>query len=161
MSKILISSCLLGLNTRYDGKNKLNEKLVELARNKQIVFVCPEQLSGLSTPREPAEIEAGKSSKDVLEGNARVITISGNTQTKEFLIGAQKTLDLCKSLDIKVAILKENSPSCASNNVYDGTFKGGKIPGTGVVAELLKQNGITVYNEDNYPLSLFDSTKQI
>lgn len=59
-------------------------------------------------------------------------------------------------MNVKVAILKSKSPSCASQKVYDGTFSGGKVPGSGVVAELLRQNGIEIYNEDNYPKSLFD-----
>ena len=32
--------------------------------------------------------------------------------------------------------------------MYDGNFKGGQVPGKGVTAELLEQNGIRVFSED-------------
>lgn len=155
MAKILISSCLLGLNVRFDGRNKRNDKLVEFAKNGDVIFVCPEQLGGLPTPREPSEIESGKTALDVINGDAKVLTISGADVTKEYLDGAQKTLNLCKDMGVKVAILKSKSPSCGSTLIYDGTFTGNKIAGMGVVAKLLEQNGIKVYDEENYPESLF------
>ena len=156
MKKILISSCLVGLNTRYNGKNKRNDQLAELAKSGHVVFVCPEQLGGLPTPREPSEIEPGKTAKDVLEGKAKVLTPSGAEQTKEIILGAQKTLQLCQEFGVEIAILKAKSPSCASAGMYDGTFTGEQVPGSGVVAELLKENGITVYTEDNYPKELLE-----
>ena len=50
----LISACLCGVNCKYNGKNNLNDRCVELLREGKAILVCPEQLGGLSTPREPA-----------------------------------------------------------------------------------------------------------
>ena len=57
---------------------------------------------------------------------------------------------MAKKEDIKIAILKERSPSCGSINIYDGTFTHTKINGLGITTKLLKDNGIVVLNEDNY-----------
>ena len=48
------------------------------------------------------------------------------------------------------AILKARSPSCGSGKVYDGTFTGRLVDGDGVLAALLKENGITVYTETEF-----------
>jgi len=155
MNKILISSCLVGINCRYDSKPNTSDKLLDLVKDGKAIFMCPEQTGGLSTPREPAEIELGKNARDVLEGNGKVITKSGKNVTKEYIEGAQATLNLCKNLNVTVAILKARSPACSSSSVYDGTFSGSKISGNGITAELLKQKGIEVYDEENFPLDLF------
>lgn len=154
LSKILVSSCLLGLKTNYRGEGKKVEQLVKLQKAGRVVFMCPEQTGGLSTPREPAEIEKGKTAKDILEGNGRILTISGEDVTKQFLDGARQTLEICQRQNIKTAILKARSPSCGSNEVYDGTHSGTKIPGFGVTAELLSQNRIEVFDEERIPENL-------
>lgn len=56
---ILVSSCLVGLEVRYNGTHCLNEKIQEMIEKKQAVTICPELLGGLSIPREPAEIIGG------------------------------------------------------------------------------------------------------
>lgn len=118
------------------------------------MFVCPEQVGGLPTPREPAEIESGKTAKQVLDGEAAVLTKSGEDVTKEYIRGARIALDMCKEYGIKIAILKARSPSCGSLFVYDGSYSGSKVKGRGVTAELLIQEGIKVYNEENFPKDL-------
>ena len=52
---ILVSACLLGCACRYDGQSKPNPLAQELARRGLAVPVCPEQLGGLPTPRNPSE----------------------------------------------------------------------------------------------------------
>lgn len=151
---ILISSCLIGLYCRYDGETKLVEKLTKLVEQGKAIFICPEQAGGLATPRVPAETEQGKTSKDVLEGNARVMGKDGSDVTKEFEKGAKEALSLCQKYGIKIAILNQKSPSCGSTKTYDGSFTGNKILGNGITAELLMQNGISVYNEENFPDNL-------
>jgi uncharacterized protein YbbK (DUF523 family) len=47
-----------------------------------------------------------------------------------------------------MAVLTDGSPSCGSRYIYDGTFSGGTRTGTGVVAQLLLDNGIAVFSED-------------
>lgn len=152
--EILISSCLIGHPVRYDGNSNEVEELKELIKQGKAIDMCPEIAGGMSTPREPAEIEAGKTAKDVLEGKAKVFDKNGNDVTTEFVNGAYELLKVCKEKNIKTVILKEGSPSCGSNKTYDGTFSGKKISGRGITAELLKQNGITIYCEHNFPREL-------
>lgn len=62
--------------------------------------------------------------------------------------GAAKTLAYAKEINASTVILKENSPSCGSGFIYNGTFSGQKIPGSGVTAALLKQAGYHVISEN-------------
>ena len=135
---ILVSACLLGINCRYDGQSKPNSKALRLATKELLIPVCPEQLGGLPTPREPSE----------QKGN-RVFTISGKEVTKEFEKGAYETLSIARLLNSREAILKQKSPSCGCGQIYDGTFSGKLIRGDGVTASLLKKNGIRVITEED------------
>ena len=137
--KIMVSACLLGDNVKYDGKNNKNDELIDFLKNHEVIKVCPEVLGGLSIPRIPSEIR-----------NNKVINKDNIDVTKEFILGAEKTLEIVKENNIKLAILKKNSPSCGSGTIYDGTFTHTKISGDGITAKLLKENGIKIFNEDNY-----------
>ncbi|CAM5314091.1 hypothetical protein STENM327S_08489 [Streptomyces tendae] len=75
-------------------------------------------------PRPAAEIVAGRG--DVLDGNARVLTGSGEDVTRHFLRGARLALDAARAAGVRVALLKESSPSCGSLRVHDGRF-GGRV----------------------------------
>jgi uncharacterized protein YbbK (DUF523 family) len=143
---ILISACLCGINTRYDGHSNLNEEALRLLKEGKAVLVCPEQLGGLSTPREPHEIVGGTGA-DVLDGKARVISINGIDSTEQFIKGAEETLKIAKEAGITKAFLKAKSPSCGCGEIYDGSFSRRKVMGNGVTAELLRRNGIEVYTE--------------
>lgn len=144
---IIVSACLCGINTRYDGKSNLNEKVMKLLKEGKAVLVCPEQLGGFSTPRSPHEIAHGTGAQ-VLDGDAKVISIEGRDGTLEFIKGAEETLKIAKEVNANIAILKAKSPSCGKGKIYDGSFSGKKIDGNGVTAELLIRNGITVYSEE-------------
>ena len=148
--KILVSPCLIGIHTRWDESCEQIEALRALVRTGQAVFMCPEQLGGLTTPREPAEIEPGRTASEVLQGKARVVSITGRDVTGQFVAGAQRILDFCREMGIQRAILKSGSPSCGSRQTYDGSFQNRLIAGRGITAELLEQNGIPVYNESNF-----------
>lgn len=142
---ILVSACLLGVNCRYDGKNGMQESIKELMENYNLIPVCPEQLGGLQTPREPAEqIDRGKTGD--IKG-IRVVNKSGTDVTDSFVKGAKETLKLARLYSCKRAILKERSPSCGHGWIYDGTFSGTKVLGSGVTARLLEENGILVSGE--------------
>ncbi|PLS08647.1 DUF523 domain-containing protein [Neobacillus cucumis] len=145
---ILVSSCLAGLNVRYNGTHCLDDKIRELIETKQAVTVCPEILGGLSTPREPAEIIGGNGG-DVLDGKAKVVDQSGNDVTEPFVKGAYTALRTALELDAKVVVLKENSPSCGSSMIYNGEFTGTKMIGEGVTASLFRRYGIKVISEEN------------
>lgn len=133
---VLISGCLLGLDCRYDGDNNYIEEIEKLKELVNLIPVCPEQLGGLTTPRQPSEIRAGK-----------VISKTGTDVTAEYEKGACEALKLAQLFGCRCAILKARSPSCGSGVIYDGTFSKTKIVGDGKTAGLLKANGINVYTE--------------
>ncbi|MGV7115292.1 DUF523 domain-containing protein [Paenibacillus kyungheensis] len=141
-----ISACLTGVACRYDGRSNLVQPLDQLIQQGKAVSFCPEVLGGLTTPREPAEIVGG-TAEDVWLGNAKVITISGEDVTESFQAGAKRALEQAQQAKITVAVLKANSPSCGSQMVYDGTFSGNKIIGSGLTAALFRQNNIQVVDE--------------
>lgn len=88
--------------------------MVELVKSGKAVFMCPEQLGGLPTPREPSEIEKGKTAKDVLEGKGKVLTKQGSDVTEQYVTGARRVLKFCQEMGIGIAVLKARSPSCGS-----------------------------------------------
>lgn len=134
----ICSACLLGLNCRYNGKAKANHKALVLSRKEILIPVCPEQMGGLQTPREPAE-----------RVRDRVLTKSGINITKNFVNGAKEVLKVAKFFGAKEAIFKQGSPSCGCGKVYDGSFSGKLIKGDGITTSLLKKNGIKVITEEN------------
>ena len=141
MEKLLISSCMLGISSRYDGASKQvfsEEILAALAEKYQLVPFCPEIYGGLPTPRVPSE----------RVGN-RVMMKDGRDVTENYARGAKEALRLCKVLGIGKALLKERSPSCGINGIYDGSFSGTLTSGMGVAAELLSENGIEVFGESS------------
>lgn len=143
----IISACLCGVNCKYNGNNNLNERCLKLFRDGKAVLVCPEQLGGLTTPRKPAEIVS--SSEDKTVSDKKVINNNNEDVTKEFFKGAEETLNIARQLGVKKAILKEGSPSCGVNYIYDGTFTGNKIEGKGVTAQLLENEGIAVFSDED------------
>jgi uncharacterized protein YbbK (DUF523 family) len=138
----LVSSCLAGIDCRYNGTNTENEFVVELVKRGLAIPVCPEQLGGLTTPRACCEIIINEN------GEKKIISKDGRDFTKEYIDGAEKTLAIAKTLGIKKAILQSRSPSCGCGKIYDGTFSGRFKKGNGLTVELLTQNGIKVYTED-------------
>ncbi|MGL4772149.1 MAG: DUF523 domain-containing protein [Clostridium sp.] len=144
----LISACLCGINCRYNGYSSEKEELIELVRSGQGILVCPEQLGGMATPRVPCEIVGDY--KELLKGKGQIINSMGENKTKEFIKGAEEVLNLAKRLGVKKAILKESSPSCGCNFIYDGSFSGKKIKGMGITAYLLKENGVKVVSDESY-----------
>ena len=138
MEKLLISSCLIGNNTKYNGKNNYIKEIEQLKLKYELIPICPEVLGGLSIPRDPSEIN-----------NDKVISINGRDVTKEFNIGANKALNIALLNNIKYALLKDGSPSCGNTYIYDGTFKNNKIDGIGITTKLLKSHNIKIYNENN------------
>ena len=44
--------------------------------------------------------------------------------------------------------MKEKSPSCGSNRIYDGSFTGNLTDGQGLAVELLRNAGIKVFSEE-------------
>ena len=133
---LLISACLMGENCKYSGGNNYTAAVEHLKERYELIPVCPERDGGLPIPRESSERLGEK-----------VVSKSGTDVTEQFVRGAHIALDAARRNGCTAALLKERSPSCGCGAIYDGTFTGTVIEGDGVAAELLKQNGITVYGE--------------
>lgn len=148
MNKVLISACLLGRRVRYDGKalTVAQETLQQWLEEGRVVSVCPEVDAGLPIPRPPAEIAFGDGAS-VLVGSSSVVAKTGVDVSDYFLKGAKLALELCREHEIHVAILTEASPSCGSSVIHDGTFSAVKKAGQGVTTALLRQHGVTVFNQ--------------
>lgn len=140
MKKILVSKCLYGGEpVRYDGKSKAETDLrfLKWKEEGRLIPVCPEVFGGLPTPRADAQRVGDK-----------VIARTGKDVTFEYLKGAHEAVRLAEEHSVLCAIMKEKSPSCGSNVIYDGTFEGGLIPGQGTAVELLRSAGVTVFSEE-------------
>ena len=143
MHKVLISACLLGERVRYHGGDARIEHSI-LRRwldEGRLVPVCPEMAGGLATPRPPAEITVSR-------GSLHILTQAGSDVTGAFERGAAAAAAACTAHHIRVAILKDGSPSCGSRAVYDGSFSGRRVPGQGLTARRLAADRIAIFSED-------------
>lgn len=135
MQIFLVSGCLLGLKTRYDGRIVPSNACSKAAAGGICIPVCPEQLGGLSTPRIAADLVGGDG-YEVLAGRARVLTRNGLDVTENFILGARQVLEIARQHDIAEVFLKARSPSC------------GLSPNIGVTAALLQIEGYTIVEMD-------------
>jgi uncharacterized protein YbbK (DUF523 family) len=150
--KILVSSCLLGEDVRYDGENSsiaMNSKFkfsdkelfMDILCENEIYSFCPEVSGGLGVPRKAAELTSR-------EKPFKVQTKDGQDVTINFLLGAKNALDICLEEGISVSLLKSKSPSCGNLEIYDGTFTSKLQKGQGLTAKLLEENNIKIFNEN-------------
>ena len=137
--EFIISACLCGEKCRYDGKELTSYQIKELVDDKKALMVCPEVLGGLTVPRPPCEIVGDK-----------IVNVEKEDKTDNFLDGAKKVLEIARRYGIKKAILKEKSPSCGSNYIYDGSFSRKLIAGEGMTTKLLRENGVQVISDEEY-----------
>lgn len=112
------------------------QPLLDALPRLRLVPVCPEILGGLPTPRTPSERQG-----------ERVVSKTGADVTAAYQKGAEEALRLARLFGCRKALLKERSPSCGRGQIYDGSFSGRLIPGDGVTARLLEQEGIAVFGE--------------
>lgn len=141
----LVSACLAGLNTRFDGSNRLDERVKRLVEEGRALPVCPEQLAGLPTPRPPLEFEGGDG-WEALSGRASATDAEGKDFSGALIRGAKEVLRIAELYGITEAILKDGSPSCGVAYVY---LNGKKTAGIGVTASLLRMKGIKVLTVDS------------
>ena len=143
---ILVSACLLGLCTRYDGTAKSNAGVLDYLHtaNRLPIPICPEQLSGLPTPRPPARFATGDGAA-VLDGQGLLISAEEKVLNDLFLRGARETLKIARLTGCQEALLKERSPSCGVRQVTRG---GEVVSGQGVTAALLARNDMQLYSEE-------------
>ena len=138
--KILVSACLLGRNCKYSGGNNLNEKVVAFVEGHEVIEVCPEVVAGLGIPRTPIEIVDG-------------VLMDRNGHSVDAAL-RKAVADILEKLpaDIDCAVLQSRSPTCGVDQIYDGTFSGKRIPGSGVFAEALKDAGYKVLDAEDVPM---------
>ena len=134
----MVSACLLGRNCKYNGGNNRNEKILNFLRGHEIVAVCPEVEAGLGVPRTPVEIV-----------NGSVQTKDGVSVDTQLRAAVERILEEIQNLDIDCAVLQSRSPTCGVNQVYDGTFSGRKVDGSGILAQALKDAGYKVIDAED------------
>jgi uncharacterized protein YbbK (DUF523 family) len=135
---MIVSACLAGINSRYDGGHKERKEIAQLVREGKAIPLCPEILGGLTVPREPAVIEAGDG-RDVLEGRSRVVSSEGEDLTSQYIEGANRLLRIAQLIKCEKVFLKEGSPSCGLKYIYR---QGKKVGGSGICSTLLSQQDI-------------------
>lgn len=137
MMKVLVSSCILGKNCKYNGKNNYNPKVVEFLQGKEVIDICPELLAQMPIPRPSAEIV-----------NGIVMDIDGNNVDTAYRDATQFALEKIRGTDFDLVILQSRSPTCGVNCIYDGSFTGKLIKGTGLFARELIKAGYTVIDAE-------------
>ncbi len=149
MEKILISACLLGAKVRYHGGDALLDHpvLKRWADEGRLVSVCPEVAGDLPTPRPPAELIGDGGGRAVLDRRLSVKTEDGTDLSDAFITGAGSALALARQHSIKLAILKDGSPSCGTTYIRDGSFSGRRVNDLGVAAALLERTGVRVFSD--------------
>lgn len=138
MTKILVSGCLLGENCKYNGGNNYNPRVVEFLKGKEVISICPEMMAGMGCPRNPIEIVDG------------VLTdCHGKNVDSLIRKSVMEIMERIRDEEIQCAILQSRSPTCGVNQVYDGTFSGKLIPGSGVFAKSLIDAGYLVIDGED------------
>lgn len=135
--KVLVSSCLIGEKCRYDGKDNKKDNVLKLTKYFDLIPICPEVNGGLKIPRTPSEIKDNK-----------VISKTGQDVTEFYNNGAYLAETISRLYNIKLAILKEKSPSCGSKFIHDGNFNGNLIKGQGITTRRLEKLGVRVISEE-------------
>lgn len=140
MTKILVSGCLLGENCKYNGGNNYNPRVVEFLKDKEVISICPEMMAGMGCPRNPIEIVDG------------VLTdCHGKNVDALIRKSVMEIMERIRDEEIQCAVLQSRSPTCGVNQVYDGTFSGKLIPGSGVFAKSLMDAGYLVIDVEDIP----------
>ena len=140
MTKVLVSGCLLGENCKYNGGNNYNPRVVEFLKDKEVISICPEIMAGMGCPRNPIEIVDG------------VLTdCHGKNVDALIRKSVMEIMERIRDEEIQCAVLQSRSPTCGVNQVYDGTFSGKLIPGSGIFAKSLMDAGYLVIDVEDIP----------
>lgn len=138
MTKVLVSGCLLGENCKYNGGNNYNPRIVEFLKDKEVISICPEIMAGMGCPRNPIEIVDG------------VLTdCHGKNVDSLIRKSVMEIMERIRDEEIQCAILQSRSPTCGVKQVYDGTFSGKLIPGSGIFAKSLMDAGYLVIDGED------------
>ena len=137
--KILVSACLLGENCKYNGRNNFAPAVVEYVKGREVLTICPEMMAGMGCPRTPIEIV-----------NGVLMDRNGNNVDEAMRKAVDQAMKLVRQENIQCAILQSRSPTCGVNQVYDGTFSGKLITGSGIFAQVLKDAGYQVMDAEDF-----------
>ena len=135
--KVLVSACLLGENCKYNGGNNFNPAVAEFVKDKEVLHICPEMMAGMGCPRTPIEIVDGV-----------LMDRDGNNVDAAMRQAVEQAMEMIRKEEIQCAILQSRSPTCGVNEVYDGSFSGKLISGSGVLAQALKAAGYRVIDAE-------------
>ena len=106
--------------------------------DKEVLSICPEMMAGMGCPRTPIEIVDGV-----------LIDRNGNNVDASMREVVAQAMEMIQSEDIQCAVLQSRSPTCGVNQVYDGSFSGKLIKGSGVLAQALKAAGYQVIDAED------------
>ena len=136
--KVLVSACLLGENCKYNGGNNYNPAVAEFVKDKEVLPICPEMMAGMGCPRTPIEIVDGV-----------LMDRNGNNVDAAMRQAVAQAMEMIQKEDIQCAVLQSRSPTCGLNQIYDGSFSGKLIDGSGVLAQALKVAGYQVIDAED------------
>ena len=136
--KVLVSACLLGENCKYNGGNNYNVAVVEFVKDKDVLPICPEMMAGMGCPRTPIEIVDGV-----------LMDRNDNNVDAAMRQAVAQAMEMIQKEDIQCAVLQSRSPTCGVNQIYDGSFSGKLIDGSGVLAQALKVAGYQVIDAED------------
>lgn len=136
--KILVSACLLGENCKYNGGNNYSAAVSKFVKDKEILPVCPEMMAGMGCPRTPIEIVDGV-----------LMDRDGNNVDAAMRDAVAQAMQMIGKEEIQCAILQSRSPTCGVNRIYDGSFSGNLISGSGIFARALKDAGYKVMDAED------------
>lgn len=136
--KILVSACLLGENCKYNGGNNFSPAVAKFVKGREVLAICPEMIAGMGCPRTPMEIVDGV----LMDQNGKNVDAAMRKAVAQALeqIGRE---------EIQCAILQSRSPTCGVNQIYDGSFSGKRISGSGIFAQALKNAGYQVIDAED------------
>ena len=143
--KILVSACLLGENCKYNGGNNLSPETLSFIGNRQTLPVCPEMEAGMGCPRIPIEIR-----------NGVLVDQNGKNVDAPMRAAIARILKRLENEEIACAVLKARSPTCGVHEIYDGTFTGTRVPGSGLFAQALQDAGYRVLEDEDLPTEKTD-----
>lgn len=136
--KILVSACLLGENCKYNGGNNYCPKVAAFVKGHEVIPVCPEMEAGMGCPRIPVEIRDG-----ILTDR------NGNNVDGPMREAIRVRLESLRDQQIGCAVLKSRSPTCGVRQVYDGSFTGRLVDGSGLFAQALREAGYQVIDSED------------
>ena len=136
--KILVSACLLGENCKYNGGNNYSSAIAEFVKDKEVLSICPEMMAGMGCPRTPIEIVDGV-----------LMDRDGNNVDAAMREAVAQAMEMIRKEDIQCAVLQSRSPTCGVNQVYDGSFSGKLVNGSGILAQELKKAGYIIIDSEN------------